>query len=238
VTSLPLSAGEKGTRVIGLTNGSAFLVDYRAGTGRVLLFAVEAGTVWSDFPVKGLFAPLLHRAIAYTGSRFAGGKTLEPGDPITFALTLRSFTDRETYTLTTPDGHTRKVVPEFQAGTGTARFSGGAAQETGVYRLSREGRAPGGTTEDIAALAVNISPRESDLRTETGEDIEKFRARSGIDPGRVQTMVPERAEETVRESRYGVELWKDFAVLAALLAVAEMALGRVAGTRGTEGDAG
>jgi hypothetical protein len=52
-------------------------------------------------------------------------------------------------------------------------------------------------------------------------------------------MGPERAEETVRESRYGVELWKDFAILAALLAVAEMAIGRVAGTRGaTEGDAG
>jgi len=239
VTSLPLSAGEKGTRVIGLTNGSAFLVDYRAGSGRVLLFAVEAGTAWSDFPVKGLFAPLLHRAIAYTGSRSTGGKTLEPGDLVAFALNLRSFTDRDTYTLTTPDGHKRKVVPEFQAGTGTARFSGGAAQETGVYRLSRDGGAPGGRTEDIAALAVNISPRESDLRTETGDDIEKFRARSGIGPGRVQTMGPERAEETVRESRYGVELWKDFAILAALLAVAEMAIGRVAGTRGaTEGDAG
>ena len=238
-TSLPLSAGERGTRVIGLTNGNAFLTDYGAGTGRILLFAVEAGTSWSDFPVKGLFTPLMHRAVAYTGSRLTAQKALEPGDPIEFALNLRSFTDRDTYTLTTPDGHTRKVVPEFQAGTGTARFSGGSAQETGVYRLSRaRGDASGGNTADIAALAVNISPGESDMRPATGDDIEKFQKRAGIGPGRIQTMGPERAAETVRESRFGVELWKDFVVLAALLAVAEMAVGRVPGTRGTEGDAG
>jgi hypothetical protein len=229
LTSLPLSAGEKGTRVIGLTDGNAFLVDYSAGTGRVLVFAVEAGTAWSDFPLKGLFAPLLHRAIAYTGSRSTPRPSVVPGDPLRFSLRLRTFTDRDTYTVTSPDGNTQKVVPEFQPAAGTAMFSGGTAREPGVYRLSRDGRGPGEHASDLAALAVNISPGESDLRTATNDDIEKFRLRAGVPAGQLYTMPPEQAAETVRQARYGIELWKDFVVLAALLAIAEMAVARAPG---------
>ena len=227
--ALPLSAGEKGTRVIGLTDGNAFLVDYSAGSGRVLVFAVEAGTGWSDFPLKGLFAPLLHRGIAYTGSRASSRPSLAPGDPLKFSLRLRTFTDRDTYTITSPEGNVQKVVPEFRPGAGTATFSGGTARERGVYRLSRNARGAGEPARDLAALAVNISPGESDLRTATNDDIEKFRLGSGISSGQLYAMPPEKAPETVRQARYGVELWKDFVLLAALLAVAEMAVGRTGG---------
>jgi hypothetical protein len=235
--SLPFSAGEKGTRVIGLTDGNAFLVDYGAGSGRVLLFAVEAGTGWSDFPLKGVFAPLLHRGIAYTGSRATPHPSLAPGDPLKFSLRLRTFTDRDTYTITSPEGDVQKVVPEFQGGAGTATFSGGTAREAGVYRLSRGGRGPGEHAGDLAALAVNISPGESDLRTATNDDIEKFRLGAGIPPGQIYTTPPEQAAETVRQARYGLELWKDFVVLAALLAVAEMAVGRAPGTKSGNAEA-
>jgi hypothetical protein len=237
LTALPLSAGEQGTRVIGLTSGGAFLVDYGVGAGRVLAFAVEAGMAWSDFPLKGLFAPLLHRGIAYTGSRSAPRPPLTPGGPLEFSLRLRTFTDRDTYTITSPDGNARKVVPEFQPGGGTALFNGGTAEEPGVYRLSRDGRGAGEPARNLAAVAVNIAPGESDLRSATSNDIEKFRLAAGIPPGQIHTMPPEQAAETVRQSRYGVELWKDFVALAALLAIAEMAVGRVAGVKsgGVEG---
>ncbi len=230
-TALPLSAGEKGTRVIGLTNGSPFLVDYGAGRGRVLLFAVEAGTGWSDFPLKGLFAPLFHRGIAYAGSRSTTRPSLQPGDPLWFSLRLRTFTDRDTYTITSPEGNTRKVVPEFQPEAGTALFSGGTSREPGVYRLSRDAHGAGEQARDLAALAVNISPGESDLRTATNDDIEKFRLAAGIRAGELRTMPPEQAAETVRQARYGFELWKGFILLAALLAITEMAVARTAGAK-------
>jgi hypothetical protein len=236
LTALPISAGEKGTRVIGLTNGNAFLVDYTAGTGRVLVFAVEAGTTWSDFPLKGLFAPILHRAIVYAGSRATPRPSIAPGDPVSFMIRLRTFTDRDTYTITSPDGQTMKVVPELQPESGTARFSGGRAALPGVYRLSRDGRGAGEPAKDIAGLAVNISPGESDLRSATGEDIEKFRVRAGIQPAQIHTMPPERAVETVEQTRYGVELWKDFVVLAVLLAMAEMAVGRAPARPPSDGE--
>ncbi len=235
-TALPLAAGEKGARVIGMTNGFPFLVDYAAGSGRVLAFAVEAGTAWSDFPLKGLFAPILHRGIAYTGSPGAGHGSLEPGDPLSFSARLRTFTDRDTYTITSPDGRTTKVVPAFRPGEGTARFSGGAAGEPGVYMLARDARGGADRTRDIAGAAVNISPEESDLRTATDADVAAFGAAAGIEPARVHATGPDRAAQAVRESRYGVEVWRDFVLLALVLAIAEMAVGRAAGT--AEGGAG
>jgi hypothetical protein len=238
VTSLPLPVGESGTRVIGMTNGGAFLADYGIGSGRVLVFAVEAGTTWSDFPMKALFAPILHRGIAYAGSRSSPLPSVTPGALLEFSVRLRTFTDRDTYTVTSPDGHTLKVVPDFQPGAGKARFSGGNAREPGVYRLSRDGRGSGDPEMDIAAVAVNISPGESDLKTATGDDIEKFGVRAGLAAGQIHTMQPERAAETVRETRYGVELWKYFVVLALVLAVAEMAVGRVAGDKTASGENG
>ena len=237
--ALPLAAGARGIGVIALSNGGTFLGDFTSGTGRALLFAVEAGNDWSDFPLSGLFVPLLHRAVVYAGSHAAPGAAIEPGDPLIFTARLRTFTDRDTYTIIQPDGNTRKVVPEFQASAGTARFNGGTATTAGVYRLSRDARGGGEPPRDMAAAAVNIARGESDLRTATEEDIAGFCRRAGVAPAAVSQVVPERAAEAVREGRFGVELWKACVALAALLALAEMAVGRApaAGMDGKEGRA-
>ena len=229
--ALPLSTGARGIGVIGLTNGGTFLGDYTAGTGRALLFAVEAGTDWSDFPLNGLFVPLLHRGVVYAGSRSGPAAALAPGDVPSFTVRLRTFTERDTYTIVQPDGSTRRVVPEFQSSAGTAHFTGGEAMTAGVYRLSRDGRG-GESARDIAAAAVNIAPGESDLRTANDEDIAEFCRRAGIAPAAVSLVPPDRAADAVREGRFGIELWKAFVALAALLALAEMAVGRVPAPRG------
>jgi len=229
--AMPLAAGARGLGVITLSNGGTFLGDYAPGTGRALVFAVEAGNDWSDFPVNGLFVPLLHRGVVYAGSRAATAAAPAPGEPLTFTVRLRTFTDRDTYTILQPDGNTRKVVPEFQPSAGTAHFSGGTAMTAGVYRLTRDARGGGEPARDMAAAAVNIAPAESDLRTATESDIAAFCAREGIPPAAVSTVAPDRAAEAVREGRFGVELWKGCVALAALLALAEMAVGRAPASR-------
>ncbi|HTO92905.1 MAG TPA: VWA domain-containing protein, partial [Bacteroidota bacterium] len=225
--ALPLGAGARGISVIALSNGRTFLGDYAAGTGRALIFAVEAGGDWSDFPLSGLFVPLLHRGVVYAGSRPVQAAAAAPGDPLQFTVRLRSFTDRDTYTILQPDGNSRKVVPEFQPSAGSAHFSGGTAMTAGVYHLARDARGGGEPARDIAATAVNVAPAESDLRTATEEDIAAFCRREGIPRPAVSQVVPERAADAVREGRFGVELWKACVLLAALLALAEMAVGRV-----------
>ncbi len=59
--------------IISLSDGTPFLWEKisgsppgRTGSSRILGFAVAANTDWSDFPVKGIFVPLLYQTILYT----------------------------------------------------------------------------------------------------------------------------------------------------------------------------
>ncbi|HUI63493.1 MAG TPA: BatA domain-containing protein [Bacteroidota bacterium] len=222
---LPLRSGAIGTTIIALSNGDAFLADYPTGTGRVLACAVEAGTTWSDFPVKGIFAPLLHRAVAYLRARSSAAPTLHPGDPLRFSTRLRHTTERDTYTITGPDGFSERVAPASIDPTGMASFAGEAAMTPGVYLLARDAQGPRAAPTDLQAIAVNVDPAESDLRSADEADLEKFRLACGILPEQLRTVGPgEAPAETIQRARFGLELWQYFLVLAVILALAEMAL--------------
>jgi len=232
VTTLPLLAGDRGTTVIVMSDGRPFLEEYSAGAGRVLLFAVEAGVGWSDFPVKGLFAPLLHRAVRYLAGGMGPASTLVAGAPLELSVRLRDFTDRDIYTLTGPDGNAQRIVPRMQASTGLALFTSSAAEEPGVYVLRRERSGEQPSDRAIAAAAVNIATTESDLRPASDDELASFWKRSGITQDNVRRIAPgQEPAESIRLSRYGIELWKQFLMLAALVALAEMAVGRASRQR-------
>ncbi|HXX62585.1 MAG TPA: BatA domain-containing protein [Bacteroidota bacterium] len=224
---IPLRAGALGTTIIALSNGDAFLADYPIGTGRVLACAVEAGTSWSDFPVKGIFAPLLHRAVAYLRTRPGAAGTLHPGDPLRFSTRLSHMTERDTYTISGPDGFSERVAPSSIDPTGMASFAGDAAMTPGVYTLSRDAQGSHGAAAELQAIAVNMDPAESDLRSASDADLEKFRLACGIPSEELRTVGPGEAPvETIQRARFGVELWRYFLVLAVILVLAEMALAR------------
>jgi hypothetical protein len=238
VTSLPLTAGERGTGVIALSNGATFLADYGKGSGRVLVFAVEAGLGWSDFPLKGVFAPLLHRALLYCAARSTEQPSLTAGEPFRVAARLRDFSDRDTYSVTGPDGTARRIVPAFQAGTGTAIFTTPPPSDPGVYVVTRDRREGERGARSVAAAAVNVSPAESDLRTASDDEVSAFWQHAGIPQENIRAVPPgESPAESIRQSRFGVELWRHFLALALILALVEMAVGRAAKphTGGSEG---
>ena len=230
-TSLPLTTGSSGSAIITLSNGRPFLSETPVRSGRVLFFAVEAGLGWSDFPVKGLFAPLLHRAVLYLSMRSTAGQPLLTGEQLRIASRLREFTERDVFFLVRPDGSRRRVVPAVTAGTGMAIFDGGIADEPGVYAVLQDSSGQKGAVERIlAAAAVNIPREESDLRPAADSDSIPLWKSVGIDPSSVRFVATgEAAAESIRLSRYGVELWQWCLILALLCALAEMVVGRVAG---------
>jgi hypothetical protein len=227
VTALPLSAGERGAAVIALSNGWTFLADYGAGNGRVLVCAVEAGLGWSDFPMKGIFAPLLHRAVMYLASRGGEQPAFTAGEQVHLAARLRDFSDRDTYSVTGPDGTTQRIVPSMQPGTGAALFALSPPPEPGVYTVVRDMREGERAPHAVAAAAVNVDRSESDLRTATDDELAAFWQRMGISGNNVRVVGADQSPVTmIREARFGVELWKHCLALAVFLALAEMALGR------------
>jgi hypothetical protein len=243
--------GNRGHALITLSNGAGFLVDYPSGEGRVLLAAVEAGMGWSDFPVQGLFAPLLYRSVLYLAARSQTAASFTVGQPLECAARLHDRAGDGPFLLTSPSGVEEKTVPEYRGTSALAIFHSPASAEAGVYLLHRagsasragspqpqpppqDGRTQGAAPESvISGAAVNVDSAETDLRPADGARIERFWASLGLAPG--STGVFAAAGElnaSVETSRYGVELWKHFLGLALALAMAEMAVGRSASKRG------
>lgn len=216
--------GTKGNSIITLSDGTSFLTEYEHGEGKILLFSVEAGTTWSDFPLKGIFVPLLYRSGQYL-AQGAPSPSVTAGEEMRVNIRLKQRSDRDRFVLRSPSGVDERVVPQFASSSGAATFSSTSLTEPGIYELRR---GPSSHESDLlTAIAVNISADETDLRHADTQELEAFFATVGLTPNQVRPIAPgENLETAVMESRFGIELWKFFILLALACAVAEMAIGR------------
>lgn len=224
------TAGVSGHQIIGLSNGGGFLTEYPAGSGRTLLFSVEAGLGWSDFPVKGLFAPLLHRATVYLAAQGQTAPSFIAGDNIKITARLKGQRNGESYMLTSPGGIEERIAPRFLSTFGLATFESSHAGDVGIYSLQRISGSQAGSSGGqgiIEAIPVNVDPAESDLHRIGEEDLDAFWKKIGVRPDQV-TVLPaaKKIDTVVMESRFGVELWKYFIGLVVVLALVEMVLGK------------
>ena len=214
--------GTNGRSIITLSDGSSFLTEYTTGEGHLLLFSVEANIGWSDFPVKGLFAPLLHRATVYLAGGNQNTSTGIVGEVIKVVTRLKRQGTRDVYSFESPGGFEQRIIPQTNVASGMSVFESAPTTESGVYEL-RSGKNP------IHATAMNINPGESDLHRATDSDQARFWQKIGVNYSKVtRIQTPEKLETAVVESRLGIELWKYVIVAAILVALIEMAVAREA----------
>ena len=212
-------------KVIPLSNGEAFLAEYQIGAGRVLAFGVDPGTAWSDFPLKGIFAPLLHRAVAYCSTLSEEESTATVGSPLRFTVRSGGAASPQVHAIISPSGLEERVTAQSRAGSGTLEFLSSPTVETGVYRL-RQGASSSDASATLAARSVALPSWEGDLKTLRDEDLPGFWASLGLSEGTGKAISTEgNLEQDVAQSRFGLELWRYFLVLALLLAIAEMVVG-------------
>ncbi len=218
-----------GHAVISLADGTPFLTDIRSGSGRILLFSVDAGGQWSNFPLQGLFAPLLYRAVVYLGRTPEAVQSQWIGQPVSCALHLRGNSGEQTFVLRSPSGVEEKVAPTTALPGGLTRFAASRSTESGVYSLrGRNGKM-------LSAIPVNIDTSESDLRTaDDAEILRSVRSAGVADDRMLLVQAFDQLDAAIDRTRYGVELWRQCAVLALLLALTEMVVGRGA-QQGTSG---
>jgi len=202
--------------LVRLSNGAPFLQEIRHGRGVAFLMSVAPDPSWSDFPVRGLFIPLLYRSVFYlssgeatTGEQFTIGT---PGE-----LRVPGLPEGGAVRLVSPLGE--EFVPAQRTLLGTALLQVGSSLRTpGVYDLLA-----GENT--VRRIAVNLPARESDLEVLDAREGEQ-RLAAHVD-GDVQVLNSagervERIVEAIGEQRYGSELWNVFLTLALLFLVAEM----------------
>lgn len=179
--------------------------------GRTLLFATPLSLEWNDLPLKGLFAPLMHRLVRYLGLPADAGQSYVVGQPVQRYLPGARIDDR--LQAETPSG--RKVWLSGVMQGGRCWWQIPRAEEAGLWRLWQEGRL-------VDLFAVNPDPREANLSLVPRQRLEQL-----FGPGRTRFLAPQDdLRSLVLGHRYGRELWRECLALALVLLLLELWLAR------------
>ena len=206
--------------IITLTNGSAFLTEQQLGAGRMLLFAVPPTTEWTDFPMKGVFVPLLHRSVLYLTRQQAKSTETVPGSEV---LIRSSVATAGAWTIRNPEKLDVTGTPIPQAFQQSFRYS--STDLPGIYTvLARD--------MTLQKFVVNMDPRESQTQKAGGSELSTLLKRLGVEGSAVrESNQTENLVRTVLESRFGIELWKYLLILALVIAVIELFVARSSKTK-------
>ena len=201
----------KSRTIITLTNGYPFLLEDQIGSGHLLLFSVPANTGWSDFPLKGLFVPLVHRSLAYLAQRSTMENSLLVGEEAT--IHLRTALPSK-LTMTKPSSVEIFLNPQQLAAAKTIHFSDDDLP--GVYTV-----ASGNLM--LEKFAVNIDPDESNTTPSDTKQRDTIFRRLGMTDNSIHTVNQlQEVQRMISESRLGAELWKHFLIAAIVIAIIEM----------------
>ncbi len=195
--------------IIALSTNSGFVEERHYLNGDILVFASAVNLNWSDWPLKGIFAPLINRCVAYLFSQnYSEPKSFLCGAPIELKIQSASQDG-----IRVNDINHVEIVPQVkQIGTDII---------VKVPKLDTPG--------NYSVHAKNATTEMFDLNVAAEQgNFEKIPAASMdtvFGNGRYKMIgEDEKIEEFILQSRYGRELWKWVMVCALILLVAEAAL--------------
>jgi hypothetical protein len=215
-------------QIISLSNTLPFLWQRESGRGKVLGMAVPATTEWSDLPLKGIFVPLVFQSVLYLSSPAATAdeQPLFVGERLEFSSAVwKQNNTASVSALRFFDPEQRAIPVQSYVRTGTegsARtiFSLEQSDQAGIYCATVR-------NDTVALLPVNIRREESDGTPAGAEQIETVRMRLGIAEASLIVIQPGTdIQQTITESRFGIELWRYFLIFAVIIALIEMFVAR------------
>lgn len=136
--------------LVRMGDGRPFLVERTLERGRVWWTPSAAHPEWSDWPLSGIFAPMVRQGMAYLAHGSGGlRQPVACGEPILWPLPAQDAAPgvRE---VTDPLGSLLPAVPAFRGGTRVL-----ATRETiwpGIYRLAGDGYAAAAVPEGESVL--------------------------------------------------------------------------------------
>jgi hypothetical protein len=215
--------------IITLSNGQPFLwqCGYRSGT--ILGFSVPASTEWSNFPMKGIFVPLVYQSVLYLSSQVnltAREMKYTAGEMVEFsASSMKQKRNNAPYRLTIVDPEYRSMPLQSFA---KSRSDGSIETNFRAVNLPLPGEHIVLQERDtVLSIPVNITRMESTTPLAEANDINASILRLGGKEESITVLTPQSSlHETVLQSRFGIELWRYFALLAVFIALIEMVIAR------------
>ncbi|MCS6808702.1 MAG: BatA and WFA domain-containing protein, partial [Bacteroidota bacterium] len=211
-----------GMALIELPNG-VFLAEAKPGNGKVLYCAVPPTMGWSNFPVTGIFAPLIFRTAVYLTASAVPLSEVSVGEPVRIVIGGRLVKGTSLSVIDPTNAISMRQT--IQTPTGMMLGFENGLQDPGVYAVSTGTEHQQGKIVHI--LAVNPPSSESRMLILTGEEmkaqLQRFVARS-----EQIRVISDYRKATIRELRAsaGAELWQVFLIVALLAAVMETIVAR------------
>jgi hypothetical protein len=130
--------------------GAPALIERRVGAGRILMWASSLDLSWSDFPLKPVYLPFVHRAARHLAAYTEPAPWLTVGQVLDASFGAAGRSQPVTGVVLTPSG---RRVPIDEEGAEVLELT-----EQGFYEL----RAQSGDAVS-AVVASNVDTAESDL---------------------------------------------------------------------------
>ena len=221
--ALPLQRdGMAAQALIDLPNG-AFLAESKIGNGKALYCAAPPITGWSNFPVTGIFVPIVFRAVSYLTASASASSSAVVGESVTVVLSGK-LPKGAPLTITDP-ANAASVRQAAQMPSGAVLSFEGGVRQPGVYSISTGAGEKQGAILHI--LAVNAPASESIMTTFSGDEMTTALRGFVVEKDQIRIVNDYRktSMDTLRAST-GTELWRLFLIVAVVAAVAEMLVAR------------
>jgi hypothetical protein len=193
--------------LIAYSNNTSFMEETSIKNYNALFITSATDLAWSNWPIKGLFVPLINRTVNYLYFKnYDGEKIYTTGKPVEIRLTSTSGDE-----IVVKDPNGVELIPKLKQLGEDLLASIPLAELPGTYNLSQRGEIKsmfdvnidGGDIvfERISKKKLNeLFPTGDYLIAEAGDSIENI----------------------ILQSRYGTELWKWLIFGVLLLLVAEI----------------
>ena len=193
------------------SDGSMAIGETPCGSGKAVVFGVDATSVASDFPLTGVFVPLFLRTIQYLSGAFVKGSSYDCGETVREAVEVNR--QSSPVTLKPEDGPARLVQLHYSE-SGTL-LDDVTAEKPGFYSVFTG-------TNERKRFSVDISRPEALLKrageTTMEETFKQVSWKALDDNDNILTFVT--------KDRYGTELFSMFLALALVAVIIEMGISR------------
>lgn len=211
-----LNTQGRGKNIITLPDNSSFLGEYSLGKGKVLLMNTAPVMSWSSFPMKGLFAPVMSKAVFYLASRDHSTGSYTAGEAVTINLQNRTLPQIK---ISRPDKNDEVINLGSSLRQNYITYNN--TNTAGNYRVYSGDKL-------VDYFSVNASPLESNTRSLTLKEFGGYLSKTGFKGKQFRLDVNENYTRQIQQARFGSELWRHFLLLALVLALVEMLISRSA----------
>lgn len=207
-----ITPGEKDVTLIELSNNKPFLIENNIGQGRMFLSAVSASDKMSDFPMKSIFVPLIVRSIFYSqGNVNQTPYTIGKNNVVSLSESYKVGS------VVNPNNNKFIYSPAITSSYISLPYSS-FTSIAGIYSFKDS------VKNGSYNFAINFNPSEGNLAKEDVKEVEKY-FKSSFKNVKIISDI-NQVKESVKEAKFGVELWKYFLILALFFVAAELILSR------------